>query len=384
MKYLFMVFVTLFTLSANAQTAAEYFESGLKKDRLQDFKGAIEDYNKAIEINPIYQEVYVMRGSAKYLLGDFYAALRDFNKAIDINPKYAVAFYLRGEAKISLQDFSGAIQDLNMALILDQKLGDAVYFIRGSAKMQIKDYQGSIDDFTKAIELNVNYADAYITRSIAKSHLNNFAGAIEDVNKAIAINPGNEKARNLLKETNELKRTSEALQILKDSQKKTPVATEKTEQDASIFEIKDNSKAAIGTMAPDFTQADVNGKLVSLSSFKGNYVLLQFWASWSDPSTKENQFVIQAYNNFSKKNFKIISISLDGAAQKDKWEKAIKDQDLVWTQLCDFKGWNNEVAQLYHVTSIPMNFLLNPDGKIVATNLRGDLLNFTLLNYDEK
>ncbi len=160
---------------------------------------------------------------------------------------------------------------------------------------------------------------------------------------------------------------------------KTPPSTEITNLDEFFKNNKDKPTAGIGSMAPGFTQADVNGKPVSLSSFKGKYVLLCFWASWSEPSIKDNINVVKAYNSFNQKNFEIISVSLDGAVQKDKWIKAIQDQHLTWTQLCDFKGWNNEVAQLYKVFAVPMNFLLDPNGKIIATNLRGELLNSTLL-----
>jgi peroxiredoxin len=140
-----------------------------------------------------------------------------------------------------------------------------------------------------------------------------------------------------------------------------------------LKEMLDNAKAgAVGTNAIDFTQNDVNGKPVTLSSFKGKYVLVDFWASWCGPCRQENPNVVNTYNDFKGKNFTVLGVSLDKA--KEPWLKAIKDDGLAWTQVSDLKFWNNEVAQKYKVQSIPQNFLVGPDGKIVAVNLRGAAL----------
>jgi peroxiredoxin len=128
---------------------------------------------------------------------------------------------------------------------------------------------------------------------------------------------------------------------------------------------------AVGSIAPDFTQDDVNGTPVSLSSFRGKYVLIDFWASWCGPCRAENPNVVKAYNKFKGKNFTIIGVSLDKPDGKADWLAAIKSDGLTWTQVSDLNSWNNQVALLYSVQSIPHNFLLDPTGKIIAKDLRG-------------
>ncbi|HZF62947.1 MAG TPA: TlpA disulfide reductase family protein [Chitinophagaceae bacterium] len=133
-----------------------------------------------------------------------------------------------------------------------------------------------------------------------------------------------------------------------------------------------NKVGAVGTDALEFSQVDPAGKPVSLSSFRGKYVLVDFWASWCRPCRMENPNVVKAFNKFNNKNFTVLGISLD--REKDPWIKAIEKDGLVWTQVSDLKFWENEVAQLYRVQGIPQNFLVDPNGKIVAKNLRGEAL----------
>ncbi len=133
----------------------------------------------------------------------------------------------------------------------------------------------------------------------------------------------------------------------------------------------DAAKAtAIGSEAPDFILNDVNGKPVSLAAYKGKYILLDFWASWCGPCRQENPAVVKAYNTYKSKGFDILGVSLD--EKKDKWEQAIKQDNLTWTHVSDLKGWESDVAALYEVRAIPMNYLLDKEGKIIAKSLRGE------------
>jgi peroxiredoxin len=137
-----------------------------------------------------------------------------------------------------------------------------------------------------------------------------------------------------------------------------------------IREQVDNGKVgAIGTDATDFTQTDTAGKPITLSSYKGKYVLVDFWASWCKPCRMENPNVLAAYERFKAKNFTVLGVSLDRS--RDAWIKAIQDDRLEWSQVSDLKFWNNAVAMQYKIQQIPQNFLIDPNGKIIGKNLRG-------------
>lgn len=127
-----------------------------------------------------------------------------------------------------------------------------------------------------------------------------------------------------------------------------------------------------GKQAPEFTLPDLSGKNIALSSFKGKYLLVDFWASWCGPCRMENPNVVAAYAKFKSKNFTILGVSLD--EKKDAWEEAVQKDGLTWAQVSDLKYWESSVVPLYGIEGIPYNVLLDPSGKIIAENLRGPYL----------
>jgi peroxiredoxin len=139
---------------------------------------------------------------------------------------------------------------------------------------------------------------------------------------------------------------------------------------------KNDAKPQDGKLAPDLNMPDTSGKPFSLSQLRGKYVLVDFWASWCGPCRGENPNVVKAYNRFKDKNFTVLGVSLD--KDKASWVKAINDDHLTWYQISDLKYWNSVAVGLYGFDGIPYNVLVNPEGKIIGSNLRGEALEMKL------
>jgi len=133
---------------------------------------------------------------------------------------------------------------------------------------------------------------------------------------------------------------------------------------------------AVGTMAPEIALPDANGKIISLTSLRGKYILVDFWASWCGPCRGENPNVVAAYEKYKKKNFTVLGVSLDD--DKASWLEAIQADKLNWQHISDLKKWESIVVSTYQIEGIPFNVLLDPTGKVIATDLRGEALQNTL------
>lgn len=217
----------------------------------------------------------------------------------------------------------------------------------GLRKGKVKNLETLADSMAYAIGLDIG--DAY-----KKQGVNINAEAL--VNGLIAATSGQET---LLSTETKTEMVNEMMQEIRKQQ----MAQQK--------QTNSNSSAAVqvGKEAPNFTLNDIDGKAISLTDLRGNYVLIDFWASWCRPCRMENPNVVRVYNKYHEKGFEILGVSLDRT--KDAWVQAVEKDGLEWLHVSDLKFWNSAAAQLYGVRGIPYTVLVDPDGNVVAQNLRG-------------
>ncbi len=177
-------------INVNSDNANAYVSRGLVRDNLKDYQGAISDYDKALKIDPNFAIAYFNRGVVRYKLKDYQGAISDYDKALKIAPNFAIAYAGRGLTRYNLKDYQGAISDYDKALKIDPNYALA-YNNRGAARDKLKDYQGAISDYDKALKIDPNFAMAYIGRGNVRIDLKDYQGAISDYDKALKIDPNN-------------------------------------------------------------------------------------------------------------------------------------------------------------------------------------------------
>ena len=302
---------------------------------------------------------YVRAAQQTYPL---FAVVND-SKSIDVEFKFerldgqlSPVYTVKGStASQQLRDFSFRLND-GMRNILNQRVGLDTNMKKGGSDSLLRSYQEGI--LTQAKSLYTMTDSLLNAKEIRPSTYVLILGFYQSA----ASNPGFGLQGFTLEEIGK-----KLEKLGSQFPKHAGLAAFRKQLDQEI----QKNKGLVGFAAPEFTLPDVNGKPIALNSFRGKWVLVDFWASWCKPCRMENPNVVAAYRQFKNKNFTILGVSLDRPDGREDWMKAILQDKLEWTHVSDLKFWESAVVPMYNIQGIPYNVLIDPQGKVVAENLRG-------------
>jgi len=370
-----------------------------KKKGAFSVSGTFRNGDKLASVEGPVSKVYLIEVSSK----DQNPVVLDSAKLPHGNGSFSVSGLTRGEALYELVfgenivtvPLINDVSDVRVNVDLGKK--DDFYDVKGSeASSQLKDLITTFGKKNYEVERTMADLDSLKGANAADSQLiagtNKKNDAIRDLNNYLKqflnTNTNGTISGLALSWASRSFSRSEFESSLNDMVRKFPdnalltgIKKSYDKQIAAMQGQDNEMNSWVGKQAPELSLPDVNGKSVSLDSYKGKYLLVDFWASWCGPCRAENPNVVSVYNEFKGKNFAILGVSLD--RERDAWQEAIRADHLAWTHVSDLKFWSSKAVETFKFNGIPFNVLIDPQGKIIAQGLRGDDLEKelrTLLN----